>query len=250
MGKMSKKENSSFLNSIGSQNLMGDLFDSLPEVYFFAKDVRGRFVRMNRELVKALGLREEAEVLGKTDFDFFTPELADRYRREDQMVMDAGQPIHNQIWQVPTVTGVINWYLASKIPLRDRKGKICGVAGAMRDIRSAGAALAPYESMRPLLNHIRQNLSESIPVADLAALAGQSTGQLERRWRQLFGLSPSQYILKARLDEACTLLIRTSSSISEIAHATGFYDHSYFIRQFRKRLGQTPSQYRKKSRKS
>ena len=95
---------------------MGDLFDSLPEVYFFAKDVQGRFVRMNRELVKALGLREESEVLGETDFDFFTPELADRYRREDQMVMDAGQPIHNQVWQVPTVTGVINWYLGSKMP--------------------------------------------------------------------------------------------------------------------------------------
>ena len=58
------------------------------------------------------------------------------------------------------------------------------------------------------------------------------------------------YRTYARLGEACTLLARTSSSISEIAHATGFYDHSDFIRQFRKCLSQTPGQYRKQSRKA
>lgn len=233
-----------YFGNLGSQSLLGDLFDGMPEIYFFAKDAEGRFVRMNQALLGALGLNEESDVLGKTDYDFFSQALADRYRTEDQRVMSTGAPAINQIWEVPTLSGVVNWYLASKIPLFDRQDRVIGIAGAMRGIRNAGAVLAPYESMRPLLKFIQENFAKKIPVAKLARLAHLSVSQLERRFQRLFSLSPSQYILKTRLDEACTQLARSDQAITQIAQDTGFYDHSYFIRQFRKRMDMTPRQYR------
>jgi len=71
-----------------------------------------------------------------------------------------------------------------------------------------------------------------------------SSSQFQRRFRALFQTSPIQYLLQLRIDSACQELQRTDASIGTIAMENGFYDQSAFCRQFQKRVGLTPRQYR------
>lgn len=238
-----------FLGRLNARDEFGILFDLLPEVHFFAKDDAGRFVRMNRALVQALGLRDESEVIGRDDYEFFSREMADRYREEDRRVMRTDRPVCNEIWVVPNRAGVLTWYVASKIPLHDSAGHVIGVAGAMRELRSAGPGLGPYEALAPAIQHLTENFAGPVTLAVLAARVHLSVSQLQRKFRELFRTSPMQYVIQFRVQQSCRDLERTDRSVAEIAIANGFYDQSAFVRQFRARIGATPTEYRRKHRR-
>ena len=72
-----------------------------------------------------------------------------------------------------------------------------------------------------------------------------SLRQFERKFKSYFNLSPTQYIMKMRIHEACDLLCNGSRPIGDIAFALGFYDQSSFTVQFKKTMSMTPLQYRK-----
>ena len=72
-----------------------------------------------------------------------------------------------------------------------------------------------------------------------------SLHQFERKFKSYFNLSPTQYIMKMRIHEACDLLCNGSRAIGDIAFALGFYDQSSFTVQFKKTMSMTPLQYRK-----
>ena len=66
--------------------------------------------------------------------------------------------------------------------------------------------------------------------------------------RQLLRLSPMEYVLSLRLQEAQRRLMTTDRGIGDIAVSTGFYDQSHFTKRFRKVTGMTPLAYRKRFR--
>lgn len=222
-----------------------DYFNSLPDVYYFAKNTKGQFVGMNQALLKAIGLEEEHQVLGKTDHDFFNIRLADSYREEDKMVMKKG-PLLNKIWHVPDGEGRLHWYISSKHPLYNRKQNVIGIIGLMRDARSAGQALGPYEDYTTVLKFIHDHYHQQIDIPSLASLLHISVSLFERRFRELFKMTPIQYINKVRLDIASELLVKTELTISTIAQKTGFYDHTYFAKRFKNEFSISPKFYRRK----
>jgi len=69
--------------------------------------------------------------------------------------------------------------------------------------------------------------------------------QFERRFKHLFQTTPKTYVMKLRLNAACRKLSQTNQSVANIAVQTGFYDHSYFTKMFKKSLGVPPRQYRR-----
>ncbi|MFN7889382.1 MAG: helix-turn-helix domain-containing protein [Pirellula sp.] len=219
---------------------MGQLFDMLPNVYFFVKDTDGRFLRMNQALLMAIGFRDESEVLGFTDADFFSPLLAHGYREEDRWIADKNVAVRDKIWFVPNSNGVLVCYLCSKTPLHDRAGRVIGIAGVMRDASSAGAIIGPYEDLKPAVDYLNKHFTESITIESVAAMVHLSTSQFQPRFSALFQTSPIQYLLQLRIDSACQQLQRTDASIGTIAQENGFYDQSAFCRQFQKRVGLTP----------
>jgi PAS domain S-box-containing protein len=220
------------------------IFDALPEVYYFAKDLDGRFVGLNRSLVRTLGLRSERELLGRTDYEVFDRRLADAYRAEDQRVMDANEPLLDQIWHVPGGGGRLRWYISSKFPLTDENGEVVGIAGVMRDVNVAGSVLAPYDELAPVIQHITDHSAEELSVPELAAMAHMSVSRFERQFKRLFGTTPLKYINRVRLDNACDRLVTTDDPISRIAVDVGFYDHSYFSKRFQAAFAITPKAYR------
>ena len=237
-----------FLSRVSNYDQIVSLFDHLPAVYFFVKDDHGRFIRMNQALLDVLGIANEAEIVEKTDYDFFSPELADRYVAEDREVMSVGKTISQRVWLVPDRTGVLRWYVSTKTPLFSSAGKAVGIAGAMQDIEKSGAVLAPYQRMQKVIEYVTENYAKKIAVEKLARLAHLSVSQLNRQFKQIFQMTPNRYVMQVRINAACHMLARTELDQTQIANQTGFYDASHFVKQFRKLIGQTPQTYRQRFR--
>lgn len=219
------------------------LFDHLPAVYFFIKDADGRFIYVNEALKKVLG-RSDEQIIGCTDDDFFSSELADAYRAEDREVMSHGRTISDRVWLVPDRGGALNWYVSTKTPLKNRKGEPIGIAGAMQDIQKTGSVLGPYEEMSDVVRYVAEHYAEKITVDELAGLAHLSTSQFTRQFNRLFQMTPARYLTRIRINAACSLLTRTDLDLTSIAERRGFHDASHFVKQFKKQIGMTPGEYR------
>lgn len=212
-------------------------------MYFFIKDTDGRFVVVNDALKKVLGTCD-ADIIGKTDDDFFSPELADAYRAEDREVISAGRTISDRVWLVPDANGALNWFVSTKTPLFDRTGKAIGIAGAMQDVQKTGAVLGPYEQMSDVVRYVAEHYVEKITVDELAELAHLSTSQFTRQFNKLFQMTPGRYLTRIRINAACSLLTRTDLDLTSIAAQCGFHDASHFVKHFKKQMGMTPGAYR------
>ncbi|MEM6504517.1 MAG: AraC family transcriptional regulator [Planctomycetota bacterium] len=232
-----------FFNRLADEQVLVQIFDYLPAVYFFIKDDQGRFMYVNRALQQVLGL-DNARIIGRTDDDFFSPELADAYRAEDQEVMAGGKTIADRVWLVPDASGTLNWFVSTKTPLIDHEGRAIGVAGAMQDVQKTGAVLGPYEQMSEVVRFVAEHYAEKITVEQLAELAHLSASQFTRQFNKLFQMTPARYLTRIRINAACSLLTRTDDDLSSIALSCGFHDASHFVKQFKKQMGQTPGEYR------
>ncbi|HNX27290.1 MAG TPA: AraC family transcriptional regulator [Phycisphaerae bacterium] len=235
-----------FLDKLRDATPFIELFAYLPDVYFFVKNRQGRFIHVNDIMIEQCGCDEFSQVFGRTDFDFFPHELAQEYVNDDRKVLEKGIHIVNKVELVKNRRGEFNWFLTTKMPLISTTGKIIGLAGYTRDLRRSPHSWRPFETMAPVVEHIRRNLFANIPIGQLAHKACLSVSQFERRFKKIFNISPGRYIMRMKLLEACRELVETQRTISEIANRTGFYDHSAFTRYFTKLIGMTPKAYRRK----
>lgn len=221
------------------------LFSALGDVYLFMKDREGRFIGANQLQLDKLGLASEAELLGKTDYDFFPSYMIAHYVRDDAQVMESGEPILRRVELVANSDGSISWHVTSKFPLMNRAGECIGIIGCMRDFDRSDDAWQPYRRMNAAVDYISEHYPEPLEVANLAAVAGLSISQFERRFRIAFQQTPSRFIIRYRLTKASQLLVQTEKTISQIALEVGFYDHSHFSREFHKLFNLAPGRYRK-----
>lgn len=237
-----------FLLSLGADH--GEsLFDALADVQFFVKDAHGRYVRANRTLLAAHGVAAAETILGRTDHDFIARHLADHYVRDDRDVL-AGKSIWNRVELVLRQRGCPEWFVTTKIPLRSRRGKIVGLAGVSRHLKSSAATLAPFTRLAAALEHIRTHSPEHIDVATLAGLSHMSTRQFQRAFAAAFQMTPTEYLRQFRIGQAIEALISTNLSITSIALQAGFSDHSHFTREFVRQMKVTPGAYRKQYRQA
>ena len=168
------------------------LFDSLPDVCFFAKDRRGRFIMGNRAFLEKLGLDREEDLIGKDDFDFFPERLVEIFLRDDQRVIRTGEPLIDRVELVSNSEGSIDWHITTKVPLVSRNNHAVGIAGITRDFRRSGERWRPHQQFAAVIDHIDQNYSQPIQVEELASLMYLSVNQFERKFKQVFQVSPVQ----------------------------------------------------------
>jgi PAS domain S-box-containing protein len=117
----------------GERLLLRRLIDNLPDLVF-VKDSQSRFIVTNTACAQQLGASRPEEVLGKSDADFVTPELAAQYRADEQALMQSGQPVHKEERTEHKTLGEMRWSLTTKIPLKDDAGNVVGLMGIARDI--------------------------------------------------------------------------------------------------------------------
>src|ERR1019366_1457378 len=118
------------------RDLLRMVIENLPD-QVYAKDKQGRFVLNNPTHAKALGANSPEEMKGKSDFDFFSPELADQYYTDEQKTIETGQPVINQEQYKNNPrdpNSPKRWSFTSKVIWRDKDGDILGTVGISHDI--------------------------------------------------------------------------------------------------------------------
>ena len=109
------------------------IIDNVPDLIFL-KDRHGRFINGNQALLDALKVDSIDDMIGKTDFDFFPPEMAANYVADDQMTMRDGTPLYGREETTSDSEGNVMWLSTSKVPLFDDAGEVTGLVGIARDV--------------------------------------------------------------------------------------------------------------------
>ncbi len=112
------------------ENLNRTLIQHLPQ-RIFVKDPDSRYILCNDIYSKDLGI-DPKDIVGKSDYDFFQSELADKYRKDDQMVISEG--IQQECEEKYAIANQERWTHVNKVPYRDANDKIVGVLGIFEDI--------------------------------------------------------------------------------------------------------------------
>jgi PAS domain S-box-containing protein len=113
-------------------SFMEALMNNIPDAIYF-KDTEGRFMRVNRHApFKSNSSREE--IVGKTDFDYFSEEHASAAFADEQQIIRTGQPIINKEERETYPDGSQVWVSTTKVPIFDEAGCAIGIVGVSRDI--------------------------------------------------------------------------------------------------------------------
>jgi AraC-like DNA-binding protein len=241
----SESQRQAFFRKVGSVQPLVRLFDMMPDVSFFMKDLEGRFVALNRLGCELCKVKSEHEAIGKSDRDFFPPARAEEYLADDREVMESGLPKFNRIEPAPERDGSPHLVITNKIPLRDAKGRVIGLAGFSRRLENLRAAPATMKRLAATVTMLHERFAEPVSTGELARQAGLSISQFERIFRKAYGTSPHQYLVGVRLENACRLLKETDETVTSIAQRCGFYDHAHFSRAFASLMATSPARYRR-----
>ena len=233
-----------FLRRIADFRPFRELVELLPDVAFFLKDRRGRFILQNRRSLDFCRVATEEETVGKTDHDFYPADRAALYVAGDEQVMSTGKPIINAVAPAPEEAGADLLIVYSKVAVRDRQGRVIGVAGIHREVDGLRLPPKRFGRLSQALKVMHQRYAEPLTTVELARVAGISRSQFDRNFLRVFGQSPREYLLRVRVNAACRLLADPERKTTDIALETGFYDHSHFSRTFRRIMGLPPKTYR------
>lgn len=117
---------------LNSKGQLRTLVDTIPDLVWL-KDQNGHYLMCNSKFERFFGAKE-AEIIGKTDYDFVDKELADFFTRNDKKSMAAGKPTMNEEWITYAVDGHREYLETIKSPMHDSNGNLIGVLGVGRDI--------------------------------------------------------------------------------------------------------------------
>ncbi len=235
-----------FLNSLRPGQMLEALFNSIPDVYYFYKDSKCRFMGGGDNFARLMGESSITQMIGKTDYDYCADFLADAFCEDDEAVFATGKPMLGKIELVPSGDGSLDWLYTSKIPLFDHGGVIVGLAAIARLVTDTDAFYADHPEMYKIVQFARSNYRNKVSVVDMAEQGGISVSSQERLFRKTFGLTPSMYLRRTRLNAACTMLRGSDVDLPTIAVACGLGDQTNMTRAFRKELKITPMKYRRR----
>jgi PAS domain S-box-containing protein len=146
---------------IEEQFLMNTLMDNLPDYVYF-KNKKSEFIRVNNSLIQLFGKESSAEILGKTDFDFYEKEHASEAFNAEQNIIKTSQPIidfeEKEIWP----DGNVTWVSTTKMPLIDAKGNAIGTFGLSRDITKQKLAEESLENSQEMFRKMGEGALDSM----------------------------------------------------------------------------------------
>ncbi len=149
----------------GERELLDTLLENIPDRIYF-KDEQSRFIRINRALMRLFNLERPEQAYGKTDTDFYGGDHASDALNDERQVMETGEPILNKVEFETLFDGTRTWSLTTKLPLRDRAGRIVGTCGISREITDLKEMEDRLASERNLLRNVIDNLPDSIFLKD------------------------------------------------------------------------------------
>ncbi len=171
--------------------LLRTLINNIPDS-IYSKDLLCRKTLVNPKEIWYMGVKLEEDAIGKTDFDVYPKEIADRFYADDQLILETGKPLLNREELLYDKHGEKKWLLSSKLPLRDRDGQVIGLVGIGRDITdlkerelahtmqyNIATAMVYRKSLQELFEIIKHDLNQLMEAENLTlAMINYETGML------------------------------------------------------------------------
>lgn len=171
--------------------LVAAFLQNVPDHVYF-KDSESRFITASMSQVRALGCESPTEIQGRTDFDFFNPDHANRAFEDEQRIIRTGQPMFGKLENETWPNGRVTWVLTSKLPLRNERGDIVGTFGISKDVtKEKETELALERAQRELVDASR-----------LAGMAEVATGVLHNVGNVLNSLNVSASVISTGLKQS------------------------------------------------
>ncbi len=148
---------------IQKHDLLYTLMDHVPDPIFF-KDKELRFIRINRAGANHLSLKDSQEAVGKTDFDFFSQEIAQLAYETEQEIIQSGNSITNQEVCIHHDNGKKRYFLSTKVPILDDSNQAVGLVCIDRDITERkqieNALKQTMQKMQQMMTKLKQSNDE------------------------------------------------------------------------------------------
>lgn len=170
--------------------------ETLPAHVYF-KDLEGRFLCINHALARKFGMKSPEEAVGRSDYDFFPPDLARQKDADERAIVQSGEGIVDKEepdWTDPTRR---QWCLTTKLPLRGLDGAIVGTFGISRDITDTKLAREALEDQHRLLSTL-------IEILPCRIFVKNRSGQIEltnEAYRLAIGLPAAEQVQGRTLSE-------------------------------------------------
>ena len=148
------------------EQLLSTLMENIPDSIFF-KDVRSRFLRVNKAWAARRSIAAPQDAVGKTDFDFFPKELAQSFYDDEQKIIKTGKSLIGRVEQLHFPGMEPRWISITKIPLVDPNTKaIIGTCGISRDVSQSIRIEEQLAKERDMLHLLMDNSPDAIYFKD------------------------------------------------------------------------------------
>jgi len=116
-----------------SQKMLRSILDLVPQAIWW-KDRHSRILGCNRNFARLAGVESPSELIGKTNYDFWTKEEADFFRAVDARVMNQNKAEYGIVEPAGQHNNTTIWLETNKMPLHDAEGRVIGTLGTAQDI--------------------------------------------------------------------------------------------------------------------
>ena len=165
------------------QDLFSFLLENTPDQVYF-KDLEGRFLRASRAVAQYMDVANPNDLIGKSDFDFWSEQTAKEAFDDEQRIIKTGQPMVGKVEKLVHGDGRITWDYTTKLPLKNSKGQIIGICGINKDF-------TPIKKMEDALAEERNRLQAT--TAELEAKNTQLEADLRMAREIQLALLPRDY---------------------------------------------------------
>jgi PAS domain S-box-containing protein len=186
---------------------------NIPDCVYF-KDRESRFIALSSSLADKHGQQGIADIIGKTDFDFFSKDHAQPAFDDEQAIIKTGKPLIGKLEKETWADGRVSWVLTNKLPLRNEKGEIIGTFGISKDITESKQMEAALEKSQ----------RELIDASRLAGMAEVATGVLHNVGNVLNSLNVSTDLIASTLRQSkADSLVKVGEMLREHAAELGSF---------------------------
>lgn len=224
--------------------LIMPLINSLSNITFFIKNRKTEYLLVNHCFLERSGFTDFSDIIGKTSDEVFQCQYGSSYKDQDLSVIESQRHIFNRLELHNYNNGLMGWCMTSKIPVFDTSLGIVGLVGISVDLQEDRVVRTDLNvRLNRVLDYVNDHFNGAISTEKLASIAQLSVSQLNRQFRDIFMMTPLQFIQKKRFEHAVHLLSK-DISITEVSMQCGYIDHSAFSRKFKEFTNMTPSEFK------
>ena len=132
------------------------LMNNVPDTIYF-KDRDSRFTRISQAQANLLGIDNPSDAIGKRDIDFFTKKHSKEAYKDEQEIIKSGNPLISKVERIRKADGHFLWVSATKVPIKDKKGRVIGLVGISRNITKQKRA---ESALRKIQGELEQRVKE------------------------------------------------------------------------------------------